>query len=152
NRDGTFTDVSARLGLRTDGRGLGVVVADVNQDGRPDVYAANDTDENFLYLNRTEAGALRLEEKGLLAGGARDDRGTPNGSMGVDVADFDGSGHAAIWVTNYEGELHALYRNDGRAGHEYFQFCTQQAGIAAIGQSWVGWGTGFADFRRDGWE
>lgn len=152
NQDGTFTDASKTLGLRADGRGLGVVMADVNADGRPDIYVANDTDENFLYLNRSEPGRFQLEEAGLLAGVARDDRGTPNGSMGVDVADFNGSGLASIFCTNYEAELHALYRNDSREGRELFQFCSQQTGIAAIGQTWVSWGAGFADFHNRGWE
>lgn len=151
-RDGTFADVSGELSLRVDGRGLGVVVADMNADRRPDVYVANDTDENFLYLNRTENNALRLEEVGLLAGVARDDRGTPNGSMGVDVGDFNRTGRPSIIVTNYESELSALYRNDCKDGRELFQFCSQQTGIAAIGQTWVSWGTGFADFQNRGWE
>jgi hypothetical protein len=151
-RDGTFADVSTEQSLRTDGRGLGVVIADVNGDRRPDIYAANDTDENFLYLNRTENHSLRLEEAGLIAGVARDDRGTPNGSMGVDVGDFNRTGRPSIIVTNYEGELSALYRNECKDDRELFQFCSQQTGIASIGQTWVSWGTGFADFQNRGWE
>src|SRR5262249_39356901 len=95
NRDGTFTDVSGRAGLRPDGRGLGVVVADFDGDGKPDIYVANDTDENFLYLNR---GGWRFEEVGLRAGVARDDAGVPNGSAGVDCADYDGSGRLSLFV------------------------------------------------------
>ncbi|MFO0871544.1 MAG: CRTAC1 family protein [Pirellulales bacterium] len=151
-RDGTFADVSQSLGLRTDGRGLGVIIADINADARPDIYVANDTDENFLYVNRSAPDQFRLEEAGLIAGVARDDRGTPNGSMGVDVVDFNRSGRASIFCTNYESELNALYRNDCRDGRELFQFCSQQTGIAAIGQTWVSWGTAFADFRHCGWE
>lgn len=150
--NGTFSDESVSLGLRTDGKGLGAVLADLNEDGRPDIYAVNDTDENFLYLNRTAEGQFKLEEKALAAGVARDDRGTPNGSMGVDVADFNRTGRASIFCTNYENELQALYRNDCRPGREFFQFCSQQAGIAAIGQSWVSWGTAFADLQNRGWE
>lgn len=151
-RNGTFADVTASLGLRADGKGLGIVIADLNGDGRPDIYAANDTDENFLYFNRSQDGLLKLEEKGLATGAARDERGTPNGSMGVDVADFNCLGRASVFCTNYESELPALYRNDCQAGREFFQFCSQQSGIAAIGQTWVSWGTGFADFQNRGWE
>lgn len=149
NQDGTFADVSADVGLRGDGRGLGVVVADINADRRPDIYVVNDTDENFLYVNRTDAGQLKFEEKGLLAGVARDDRGVPNGSMGADVADFNNSGRASLFCTNYENEYQALYLNKG---NEFFQFASQQTGIAAIGQAWVSWGNGFADFHNRGWQ
>jgi hypothetical protein len=150
--NGTFTEMSGELKFRTDGRGLGVVIADVTNDRKPDVYAANDTDENFLYVNRTEGGKLALEEKGFKAGVALDDRGRPNGSMGVDAAVFDGSGWASLWCTNYENELHALYRNNGSQKPELFLYATRLTGIAAIGNNWVGWGTSFADFDHDGWE
>ncbi|MFO0868789.1 MAG: CRTAC1 family protein [Pirellulales bacterium] len=149
---GKFVDVSRQVGLRTDGRGLGVVIADVNADGRPDLYVANDTDENFLYINRSTDGELRLEECGFLAGVARDDRGLPSGSMGADVLDFNRTGRPALVCTNYERELNALYRNDCRDGRELFHFCSQQAGLAAVGSVWVSWGTGIADFANRGWE
>ncbi len=152
NRDGTFTEMGTKLGLRTDGKGLGVVVVDVNNDGKPDLYVTNDTDENFLYLNRSTPGKLRLDEKGLVAGVARDDQGVPNGSMGVDAADFNRTGRASLFCTNYEGELHAFYRNECKGSTEFFQYCTQQVGIAAIGQAWVGWGAVFLDAEHRGWE
>jgi hypothetical protein len=149
NRDGTFTDVSEAAGLRKDGKGLGVVIVDVNGDGRPDVYVANDTVDNFLYLNRSQLGTIRLEETGLPSGVARGEDGTPDGSMGVDAADYDGRGLPSLWVTNYENEMHALYRNRGDG---FFQFSTQSSGIAAIGRSYVGFGTAFFDVDQDGWE
>src|SRR5262249_33895593 len=65
NRDGTFTEVSAEAGLRKDGKGLGVLALDVNGDGLPDIYVANDTDNNFLYLNRSRPGKFHFEEVGL---------------------------------------------------------------------------------------
>lgn len=148
-----FVDATEQVGLRRGGddpqeagKGLGVVIADLNGDGRPDIYAANDTVYNFMYLNR---GAWKFEEVGLLKGTAVDDRGTPQGSMGVDVGDYDGSGLPSLFVTNYENELHALYRNLGK--HEGFQFSTTTSGIAAIGQRHVGFGTAFLDLDRDGW-
>ena len=153
NRDGTFADASAGLKLRTDGKGIGVVIVDVNLDGRPDVYAANDTDDNFLYMNRgTKPGELRLEEVGLLANVARDDRGQANGSMGVDAGDYDASGKPSIVVTNYENELPALYQNRVAPGREWFQFATPASGLGAIGGLYVSWGVGFADLDRDAWE
>jgi hypothetical protein len=149
NGDGTFADVSEAAGLRKDGKGLGVVMIDVNDDRKVDIYVANDTVDNFLYLNRSTPGKLVLEEVGLPNGVARDDRGVADGSMGVDAADYDGSGRPALWVTNYENEMHGLYRNQGNG---FFVHNTQASGIAAIGRVYVGFGTSFLDLDHDGWE
>jgi hypothetical protein len=72
--------------------------------------------------------------------------------MGVDAGDYDGSGRASIFVTNYENELHSLYKNDSTPGQEFFRFATRTSGLSTIGQTWVGWGTAFVDFNHDGWE
>lgn len=151
NRDGTFTEIAEVAGLhagsaRSQGKGLGVVVADFNNDSLPDIYVANDTTDNLLFLNR---GKAKFVENGVVAGVARDDRGVPNGSMGVAVGDPDGTGRPSLLVTNYQNELPALYRNDGQAT---FTFHSQASGIAAVGRSSVGFGCAFADFDRDGWE
>jgi hypothetical protein len=149
--DGTFEDVSPSAGIKP-GRGLGVLFIDINGDGKPDVYVANDMEDKFLYVNRSAPGRLRFEEQAVSAGAARDDRGLPNGSMGLDAADYDGSGRPALWVTNYAGELQALYRNECRPGQECFLHASKGAGIAAIGLKTVGWGTGFLDLDHHGWE
>jgi hypothetical protein len=153
---GKFRDVSAEAGLKPGGpdasKGLGVVIVDVDGDGKPDIYVCNDTVDNFLYVNKSERGKLRFEERGLTSGSARDDRGAANGSMGADAGDYDGSGKPAIWVTNYENELHALYRNECRPGRVFFTHRTTAAGIAAVGQKYVGWGTAFLDADLDGRE
>lgn len=155
NADGTFTDVSAAAGLVKGGSGsksLGVLSVDVNLDGKPEVYVANDTVANFLYVNESTPGQIRLREQGLAAGVALDGHGGANGSMGVDAGDADGSGWPWLWTTNYENELHALYRNLCRKDRVCFFYQTQAAGIAAIGQKYVGWGTGFVDLDHHGWE
>lgn len=152
NRDGTFADVSADVKLRRDGRGIGSLMVDVNGDARPDIYSANDTDDNFLYVNRGKAGGLALEEVGMRAGVARDDRGVANGSMGVDAGDFDRTGRASVFVTNYENELPALYRNQSTGANPLFTYYTLGSGVGAIGGSYVSWGTGFFDHDLDGWE
>jgi hypothetical protein len=159
---GHFVDVSKEAGLpieRADknyGKGLGVLAVDVNGDGRPDLYVANDLTENFLYLNRSAPGRIRLQEVGLESGVAVDDHSNPNGSMGVDAADYNGTGRPSLWVTNFMNENHALYRNDGspdgRGERIMFSFATQEAGIAAGGQPYVGFGTGFVDVENRGWE
>ncbi len=143
NGNGTFRDGSRQANLLP-GKGLGVLVLDVDDDGKPDVYVANDTVDNHLYRNR---GKGVFEEVGLRSGAAVDDQGKPNGSMGVDAADYDGSGRFSLFVTNYQQEAHALYRNRGRG---QFLFASHSAGIAALGLTFVGFGTGFLDFDRDG--
>jgi hypothetical protein len=157
--NGTFEDVSRSAGLRVVGvkgpdgkqidmgKGLGVVVADFNGDRRPDIYVANDTVDNFLYLNR---GRLKLDEVGTAAGVARDAQAVANGSMGVTVGDYDRSGRASIFVTNYENEMHALYRNLGKG--ELFLYSSAVARIGALGQNYVGFGTAFVDLDNRGWE
>jgi hypothetical protein len=158
NGDGTFADVSKAAGLRVEdprkdyGKGLGVLAVDVNGDGKPDLYVVNDMTGNFLYVNRSRPGTIHLEEVGLHCGVARDYLGQPNGSMGVAAADYDDSGRPSLWVTNYEHEFHALFHNDCRDGRVAFHFSTQAAGITAIGQTYVGWGTGFLDLDHDGRE
>jgi hypothetical protein len=156
NGNGTFTDVSDTCGLVKGGpgasKGLGVLAIDVDDDGKPDLYVCNDGTDKFLYHNRSTRGTIRFIEQGIRCGVARDDQGTMNGSMGVDAGDYEGSGKPALWVSNYEGELHGLYRNISRPGHTFFRFETTSAGIATIGQTYVGWGTAFIDFDLDGWE
>lgn len=153
---GTFVEVGQEAGLLPGGerasKGLGVLIADLDGDGKPDIYVANDTVDNFLYLNRSKPGQIRLEECGQLSGVAKDDRGGMNGSMGIDAGDPLREGKPSIWVTNYENELHALYRNECRPGVPFFNYHTQAAGIAALGQIYVGWGTAFVDVDLDGWE
>lgn len=148
---GTFTDISGSLRPRTAGKGIGVVMADFDNDCRPDVYVANDTDDNHLFFNRGPRGQIRLEEVGLFAGVARDDRGQANGSMGIGVGDFDRSGRASLVVTNYENELPAVYRNRG-GKPERFTYDTLATGVSTIGGYYVSWGTSFTDWDLDGWE
>jgi hypothetical protein len=127
-------------------------MVDVNLDGKPDIYVANDTCDKFLYVNHSAPGKIRLTEEAVLACVARDGSGGPNGSMGVDAVDCDGKGMPWLWVTNYENELHALYKNMCHDDQVLFLFFTPPSGIAAIGQKYVGWGTGFVDIDHHGWE
>ena len=160
--NGTFANVSDTAGLVPGGdtasKGLGLVISDVNGDGKPDVYVANDTVANFLYVNKSTPGKISFEEQGMRAGVALDGFSSPNGSMGADAGDPDRSGKAWLFCTNYENELHALYRNqftpktDTAAERNFFLYATPGSGMAALGQKFVGWGTGFVDLDHDGWE
>lgn len=142
--DGTFRESSEHAGLKNDGKGLGVVLVDINADSRLDIYVANDTTSNFLYVNKGEG---RFEEVGELSGSALDDRGLPNGSMGVDAFDYNLDGQLDLWVCNYEDETFALYRNQGAA---HFAHVSKSTGLTSFGQRFVGFGTAAADFDFDG--
>lgn len=144
NGDSTFSDFTAKFQLRTDGKGLGVVMADVDLDGHTDVYVANDTVPNFLYRNNGDG---TLEDASTKSGTSLSDSGTPEGSMGVDVGDYNLDGRPDIWVSNFERESIALYRSDGNF---IFQHVSRSTGITAVGGLAVGWGTVFLDFDRDG--
>ncbi|HLQ43463.1 MAG TPA: CRTAC1 family protein [Planctomycetaceae bacterium] len=144
NGDGTFRDASAESGLRLDGKGLGVLTADLDLDGDVDIYVGNDTVANFLYRND---GTGKFEEVGLISGTALSQTGSPDGSMGVDVGDFNLDGLPDLWVANFERESIALYRNDGNC---QFQHVSQGTGVTAVGALYVGWGTAFCDFDKDG--
>ncbi len=142
--DGTFVDASAAVGLRQDGKGLGVLVADFDLNGHVDIYVANDTVPNFLYRN---VGDGKLEEVGHISNTALSAAATADGSMGVAVGDYNNDGLPDIWVSNYERETSALYRNEGNC---FFLHVSQPLGITAVGSLFVGFGTVFGDFDRDG--
>lgn len=144
NGDGTFRDATDEVGLVPGGKGLGVVAADLDLDGDLDYYVANDTTPNFLYRNE---GLGRLQEHGLLSGTAFGATGEAEGSMGVDVGDFNGDGLPDLWVANYENQSFALYRNEGNCS---FQHVSGVTGITAVGAQSVGFGTTFVDFDLDG--
>jgi hypothetical protein len=153
---GGFVDVSTSAGLVPAGpdssKGLGVLLVDVDGDGKPDVYVANDTTAKLLYLNGSTPGQIRFREVGEASGAALDGNGNATGSMGVDAGDYDGSGRPSLWVTNYEQEQHGLYRNAIRPGRVFFHYQTVEAGLAVLSQKYVGWGTAFLDVDLDGWE
>ncbi|MBI1314670.1 hypothetical protein GC176_25535 [bacterium] len=141
--DGTFRDVTDEWGLRPDGKGLGVLIGDVDLDGDLDVYVSNDTVPNFLYRNQ----GSQFEDAGLMSGTSVSDRGTADGSMGVDLGDFNLDGLPDLWVANYESEGFAMYRNEGNC---FFQPVSSPLGINAISGLYVGWGTAFIDADLDG--
>lgn len=145
--DGTFRDVSEEWQLRTDGsKGLGVLIADFDENGLVDAYVANDTTNNYLYSN---TGAAPFQEGASLAGVAADKAGIPNGSMGLDVCDFNQNGRPDIWVTNYEREDFALYRNEGPNA---FLHVSDITGLNVLGGLFVGFGTVCSDLDLDNLE
>ena len=147
NGDGTFSDISEPSGIaEPEGHySLGVLTADFNEDGLPDIYVACDQTPSLLYINK---GHGKFEEEGVLRGVAFDQNGRAMSGMGVTSADYTHDGHPGIFRSNFSDEFETLYRNRG-AGN--FDDVTLEAGL---GQNtrYVGWGTGFFDFDNDGWK
>ncbi len=145
NRDGTFSDVSEASGIaKYTGYGMGIVSADFDGDGWPDIYVGNDVQENFLFHNKKDG---TFEEIGTLAGVGYDGYGDPQGTMGVNVGDYDGDGRFDIIVTDYQDQVNTLYRN---LGNLQFQDVTIQTGAGTGSRHLVKWGCGLVDFDNDG--
>src|SRR4029077_2285711 len=107
NGDNTFTDVTDEAGIgRTDGHGFGVVAADLNGDGKIDIYVANDQDPNFLFLNKGDG---TFQDATETSGAAFDARGQAQSGKGVDAGDVDGDGRPELFVTNFANEYNTLY-------------------------------------------
>jgi hypothetical protein len=146
NGDRTFSDVTERAGLaRTDGRGLGVVAADLNDDGRIDLYVANDICPNFVFLNQGDTTFKDVTES---SGAGYSADGQTRAGMGVDAEDVNGDGLPELFVTNYWNEASALYANMGGG---QFQERSRASGMWHDSVMWVGWGCALADFDNDGW-
>ena len=145
NGDGTFTDVSQKTGIADNpGKSWGVVATDVNNDGWMDLFVANDTVANFLFMNR---GGKRFEEIGFTAGVAYGEQGRARSGMGVDSADFNEDGWMDLFVTNMDHELYGIYQNKK---DETFDDVAAPTGIARATQLMSGWGLKFFDYDNDG--
>ena len=146
NGDGTFTDVTQKSGIGkvAPSYGLGVLVADFDNDGWPDIYLANDSEMSFLFWNNGDG---TFTEGGLEAGVATSRDGRNQSGMGVSAADYDCDGLLDIFKTNFSDDLPNLYRN---RGNRLFEDDTQLAGLVAYSRL-LGWGGGFLDFNNDGW-
>jgi hypothetical protein len=144
NGDGTFTDVSKAAGIANPaGKGLGIAIGDIDNDGWPDLYIANDGVRNFLYHNQRNGTFVDIAYG---AGVGFDGHGRPQAGMGTEIADYDGDGRPDIFVTNFSEELNTLYRN---LGELLFEDITEKAGLGS-GLLPLGFGTRLFDFDNDG--
>ncbi len=143
--DGSFKNISRQVGLEEAvGKALGVVAGDVNNDGWKDLFVANDTVQDFLFMNRS---GQKLEEIGLFAGVGFSLDGSVQSGMGVDVADYDDDGDQDLFVSNIDHQNYSLFRNNG---NETFSDLTISDGIAPATFLLSGWGLKFLDLELDG--
>ena len=144
--NGHFEDVSVRTGIASrPGKAWGTVATDINGDGFMDLFVANDTMANFLWMNR---GGTKFEESGLAAGVGYSADGMPRSGMGVDAGDIDGDGIPELVVANIDSESTSLYKN---IGSEIFQELNLQTGLAQATRMLSGWGLRLFDYDNDGW-
>jgi hypothetical protein len=144
--DGKFQDVSQSTGIQSRaGKAWGVVATDINGDGYMDLFVANDTMVNYLWVNRR---GEKFEEIGLESGVGYSADGMPRSGMGVDAADFDRDGRVDLVVANINGQTTSLYRN---VGNEMFEDINMKTGLAPATRMYSGWGLGFLDYDNDGW-
>jgi hypothetical protein len=147
NGDGTFTDVSKKLGVDDPNGyyGLGALFADVNNDGKPDLLVANDSTPNYLYINK---GNGTFEDDSYMSGYALNESGREVANMGIAAGDYLNNGHLDIVDTVFADDYNVLFQNDGTGT---FTDVSYQAGIAVSSIPFVGFGDGFLDYDNDGW-
>ena len=144
NGDGTFTDVTTSTGVYNEnGKGMGIVFGDYDNDGDSDCYVGNDAGENFLYQNKGDGTFTNV---GWMAGVEADENGDVQGTMGIDFGDYDNDGLLDLIAINYQRQTNALYRNDNG---DFFTDLSFAAGMAES-LPYVGWGVDFFDVDNDG--
>ena len=146
NHDGTFTDVSEKSGVADpESKGMSMVLADVNNDGWPDIAVANDTWPNFLFENNGDG---TFTDVSLISGLAASEDGRYEAGMGIDAADVDGDGNLDIYITHLDFELNRLYHNNGDGT---FSDATYSSGIGNKAILLSGVAAKFMDYDNDGW-
>jgi enediyne biosynthesis protein E4 len=144
---GKFDDVTEDSGFgAVSGKGMGIAIADFNKDGWMDVFIANDTVPNLLFVNQ---GNGRFKELGLKYGVAYNETGATVSSMGADAKDYDNDGNVDIFYNNLMGQIWALFHNNGG---KYFRYVSPLSKLAYLSASYSGWSSGFIDYNNDGWK
>ncbi len=143
--NGRFEDVTEKSGFAAaPGKGMGISIADFNDDGYQDVFIANDTEPNSLFINK---GNGTFEDRGLQLGVAYNDEAKAVSSMGSDAKDYDNDGRVDIFSNNLMGQIWQLYRNRGN----FFRYVPDQVHLQQLSQPLSGWSTAFIDYDNDGW-
>jgi hypothetical protein len=146
NRDGTFSDVSEASGVgKPESKGMGVVLADFNNDGWPDIAIANDSWPNFLFINKHDG---TFQDVSFVSGMAASEDGRYEAGMGIDAADVDGDGWQDLYITHLDFELNRLYHNNQNGS---FDDVTFKSGIGNKAILLSGVSMKFLDYDNDGW-
>ena len=147
NGDGTFTDVTVKAGVEDKNRyyGLSAMFVAINGDGKPDLVVGNDSEPNFLYMNKGDG---TFEDQSYISGFALNEDGREIASMGIAAGDYENNGRMDFFVTDFGDDYKVLYHNDGDAS---FSDVSYKAGIAQPTIPFVGWGDAFIDYDNDGW-
>jgi hypothetical protein len=144
--NGKFEDVTEKSGFgQVKGKGMGISIADVNNDGFPDVFVVNDTERNFLFMNQRNG---TFKEEGTLYGVSYNDDGVTVNGMGSDAKDFNNDGKIDLFYNDLPHQVFALFAGDGRA----FRYVSATTGLGRISYRFGGWSAGFMDFDNDGWK
>jgi len=146
NKDGTFSEMSQKVGIAKPGKGLGIAIADYDRDGHIDLFVANDSMAEFLYHNKGDG---TFEEVGLTSQVAVDIDGRTYAGMGVDFADYNNDGWPDIVVTDLANQRYPLYQNTGDGS---FTYATSSSGLGQMTVSHSGWGVRLFDYDNDGWK
>ena len=146
NGDGTFTDVTHQAGIdKLQGKSMGAVWTDYDEDGWPDLFVTNDTMPNFLLHNNRDG---TFTDKGTLAGVAYGDQGQPLSGMGVGAGDYTGDGREDLFAVNFSGEPKSVFHN---IGHGVFESAAYQTNIASTNLQFLAFGLECFDYDNDGW-
>jgi hypothetical protein len=142
---GKFEDVTEKSGFGgAPGKGMGISIADFNDDGWQDVFIANDTEANHLFINKGDG---TFEERGLQSGVAYDDTAKAVSSMGSDAADYDNDGRVDIFTNNLMGQTWELFQNGG----DFFRYVSPNVKLTELSAAYSGWSAAFIDYDNDGW-
>jgi hypothetical protein len=157
---GNYIDASASAGLgQFPGKGLGVVICDLDGDRRSEIYVANDGEANFLFTvevlpaaSNSNIPEIRLHEKALEANAALNELGYAQASMGIASGDLDRNGRTDLFLTHFYGDTNTLYLNHSTPGQLSFQDATRASALGSPSRQKLGFGTLAEDFDGDGWD